>query len=259
MVGRHRSAAVVRELRGRVNVAQQAADVAVFEAVVLVGDVRRPGAAQRGGGGIAALVGDGTGHRITFVGDGVLTPDLPIAIAVLDNGLHGVHRQGLAAGSGVEGLYGSLRREGGPASIAGVHIRLVGRPGGLQSGGCRRGNIVRVGPVVRISAGAIPVSPSIGLGAGATVVVAASHRTGDREVAAIGGRSGGRSRHHGVSSTGYIAALVGRQREVLFDDGIDVIPLGSVAGTIGVSIGVGARALAVERGRVVRRGSQLTH
>ena len=202
---------------------------------------------------ISATVGDDTVKRIASVGDGVHTTDLPIAIVAFFNGLHGVHRQGLVTVGAVEVLHGSLRREGGSVGVADVHIRLVARPSARQSGKCRRGNVVGISPIVRVTAGAIRVGPSVGLGAGAAIVGAASHRTGHGKVAAIGGRSGRRSRHHGISSTGYIAALVSRQREILLGDGIDIVPSRSFTGTIGVSIGVGTCALAGERIRIVRR------
>ena len=221
---------------------------------------------QRGGvargndrlGLIATLVCDDAGHRRAAVRDGVFALDFPSAIVAADNGLHGVHRQGLAAGGSVESLHGSLRRERRSVGVAGVHRQLVAGPGARQSGSRRRGDVVGVGPGLRVIAGTIRVGPGVGLGAGAAVVGAASHRTGDREATAIGGRGGRRRRHHGVGSAGYIAFLIIGQREVSLGDGIDVIPLGSVAGTIGVSVGIGARALAGERGRVVRRGGEHT-
>ena len=226
---------------------------------VIIGTVRfaANGDSGRGSKGrcrlISATVGDDTVKRIASISDGVLTLYLPIAIAVFEDGLHGVHRQGLAAGGDVEGLHGSLRREGGSVGVADVHIRLVARPSARQSGKCRRGNVVGISPIVRVTAGAIRVGPSVSLGAGAAIVGAASHRASHGKVTAIGSRGDRRRRHHGISSAGYIAAPVGRKREISLGDGIDVIPLGSFAGTIGISIGICARALAGERIRVVRR------
>ena len=86
---------------------------------------------------VAALESDGVAHRIAAVGDGVFALDFPVAVICLDLGLHRIHLQGHTAGGGVEGLHGILRREGGSASVASVHIRLVARPGARQSRGGR--------------------------------------------------------------------------------------------------------------------------
>ena len=221
---------------------------------------------QRGGvargndrlGLIATLIGDGVRHRRAAVRDGVFALDFPSAIVAADNGLHGVHRQGLAAGGSVESLHGSLRREGRLIGVAGVHRQLVARPGARQSGSRGRGDVVGVGPVLRITAGTIRVGPGIGLGAGAAVVGAASHRTGHGKVTAIGSRGGRRRRHHGVGSAGDVTTLIGGQREVSLGDGIDIVPRVGKAGAVGISIGIGTCALAGERVRAVRRGGENT-
>ena len=221
---------------------------------------------QRGGvarandrlGLVTTLVGDGVGHWGATVGDGIFTLDFPVAVVGANHSLHRVHRQGLAARGGVESLHGSLRREGRLVGVAGVHTRLVARPGTRQSGSRWCCDVVGVGPIMRVSAGTVSIGPRIGLGAGAAVEGAASHRTSDIQRATIVGWGGGRCRHRGVGSTRDIAASIGRQREVALGDGIDIVPCGGQAGAVSVGVGVSALALTGERVGTVRSAGEHT-
>ena len=207
---------------------------------------------------VAAFIGDGFGHGRAAVGDGVGVGNLPIAIVGLGLGQRGGDGQLLAAGGRVEGLHHVIGREGGSGGVASIHIVQVGWPRAYQLRSRRCGDVVGIGPVVRVVARTIRVGPSVGLGAGAAVVGAASHRAGDGQVAAVGGRGGGRCGHHRVGSAGYVFALVGGQREGALGDGIDIVPRGGEAGAVGISIGIGACALAGQRTGVVRGGGKHT-
>ena len=212
---------------------------------------------------VTALVNDGTVQRSTSVGDGVHTTDLPIAIVAFFNGLHGVHRQGLAAGGGVESLHGSLRREGGSVGVAAVHIRLVARPGARQSGSRRLGDIVGVGPVLGV-AFAVLIHVGVGHRAGAAVIVhrlGGRKRRGDVAIAVVlhSRHQGGiRVWGEGVGDAGHILRDVSRVGKGFGLDGIDIAPRGGLAGAVGIGVSIGTGALAGKRVRVVHRAGEHT-